>query len=147
MMPCIIQAGIALTHSLAQNVFLISVMLDDASNTSQSLRCQEFDLGIWIIRLHKTRRMNLHPFQLDGLCSNGHGLTHFDAIPTAVLAIGRGKVHYFGQHCANKELDVKSAPNPPEPRTTGPRKSSPAFSYTNPMQEPAACCTRWRQVA
>mmetsp|Transcript_95796 Transcript_95796/g.175480 ORF Transcript_95796/g.175480 Transcript_95796/m.175480 type:complete len:207 (-) Transcript_95796:424-1044(-) len=64
---------------------------NDASDTTECLCCQEFDLCIGVIGLHKTSGVHLNPFQINGLATNG--LSHLDAISSAVFAVGGRQVH------------------------------------------------------
>merc|ERR1719473_1655397 len=67
----------------------LALTIDEhTANTTESLGRQELHLGVGIVRLHKTRRVHLHPLQVDRLRADA--LTHLDAITSAVLAV-RGR--------------------------------------------------------
>merc|ERR1719217_63693 len=67
----------------------LAITVDEhTANTTESLGRQELHLGVGIVRLHKTRRVHLHPLQIDRLRADA--LTHLDAVASAMLAV-RGR--------------------------------------------------------
>mmetsp|Transcript_47384 Transcript_47384/g.106581 ORF Transcript_47384/g.106581 Transcript_47384/m.106581 type:complete len:319 (-) Transcript_47384:177-1133(-) len=65
-----------------------------ATDSTQSLCRKELDFGIRIIRLYQASWVHLDPLQVDALGTNG--LTHLDAITSAVLAVSGGEMHQVG---------------------------------------------------
>mmetsp|Transcript_115503 Transcript_115503/g.188224 ORF Transcript_115503/g.188224 Transcript_115503/m.188224 type:complete len:208 (-) Transcript_115503:413-1036(-) len=62
----------------------------EATHATQGFCCQEFDLSISIIWLDKARGMNLDPFEVNGLGTDG--FSHLDGITRAVFTIGGRQV-------------------------------------------------------
>mmetsp|Transcript_17003 Transcript_17003/g.25435 ORF Transcript_17003/g.25435 Transcript_17003/m.25435 type:complete len:269 (-) Transcript_17003:325-1131(-) len=81
---------IVTTAELVRKALPIGIQ-DKSAHTTEGLSGKELDFGIRIIGLHKASWMNLHPFQVDTLCTNG--LAHLDAVTGAVLAISSGQMH------------------------------------------------------
>merc|ERR1719326_339937 len=67
---------------------------DQTAHTSESLCSKELDLSICVVYFDESCWMDLHPFQIDGLCANC--LTHLDAVASAMFAIGSGQVKQIG---------------------------------------------------
>ena len=74
--------------------------------------------------------MDLDPLEINGCSSDC--LAHLGHITSAVLTVCCGKVHRSRRNVANSEFRVKSAPNPPLAKITGPTslKQAPPFSRT-----------------
>merc|ERR1719431_1808920 len=62
----------------------------NATDTAQGLGREELHLGIWLVGMHKTSWMHLHPFQVHALRTDRH--RHLQAISSAVVAVGGGQV-------------------------------------------------------
>eukprot|EP00438_Fugacium_kawagutii_P030997 Skav203573 [mRNA] locus=scaffold3576:299476:300856:- [translate_table: standard] len=65
-----------------------------ATHSTESLSSQELDLGLGIIGLDQTCRMDLYPLQVNATGTNG--LTHLDAITSGVVTIGGGQMQQVG---------------------------------------------------
>merc|ERR1719329_1708240 len=71
-------AGDIVTTSKLICKALAFLVEDQATNTTQGLSCEELNLGIRIVGLHKTCRVNLNPLEVHRLGSDG--FPHLDAI-------------------------------------------------------------------
>jgi len=67
---------------------------EETTNTTEGLGGEELNLGVRVVRLDETGRVDLDPLQIDG--GGAGGDAHLDAVTGAVLTVGGGQMHQIG---------------------------------------------------
>jgi len=62
------------------------VINEQTTDTTQCLGGKELDLCVWVFGVDETGRVDLDLFEVDTLCSDGHG--HLVAVTGTVVAVG-----------------------------------------------------------
>jgi hypothetical protein len=82
---------ITVTELICETLTL--VIKEETTDTTQSLGSQELNLGLRILGVYETSRVNLDLFEVDGLGSDSHG--KLLSITSAVVTVGGGKIPEF----------------------------------------------------
>jgi len=70
-----------------------SVVEEETTDTTESLSGQELDLGVGLVGVNETSRVNLNLLKVDGIGTNSHG--NLVAVTSAVVTVGRREVVVF----------------------------------------------------
>lgn len=69
---------------------LALIVKEETTNTTERLSSQELDLGLGILGVYETGRVNLNLLEVNGFCSNSH--REFLPVTSAVIAVGGGEL-------------------------------------------------------